>query len=89
MSWLVFQSSHRKYKSRISVQLSCFVSQKGQHGRFCTLGIGRSENKTIMKFSSYENEIRPGVVMTSVIFFYVQGESPSILDIIVKFYHHV
>ena len=30
--------------------------------------IGRSENKTLTKCSSYENKVRPGVVMTSVFF---------------------
>ena len=30
--------------------------------------IGRSENKTLTKVSSNENEVRPGVDMTGVIF---------------------
>ena len=36
----------------------------------CNLGlqIGRSENKTLTKVSSYENEVRPEVDMTEVIF---------------------
>ena len=46
-----------------------------------------SENKTMMKFSSYENEARPGVVITGVMFFYLQEVKPSILDIVVKFDH--
>ena len=32
------------------------------------LSIGRSENKTLTKRSSYENEVKPGVVMTGVFF---------------------
>ena len=51
--------------------------------------VGRSENKTLTKFSSYENEVRPGVVMTDVFFLCLQGVNPSILDIVVKFDHSV
>ena len=56
----------------------------------CNLGlqIGRSENKTLTKVSSYENEVRPEVDMTEVIF-YVCGVNLSILDIVVKFDHSV
>ena len=35
--------------------------------------IGRSENKTLTKFSSYENEVRPGVVMTGILFYVCRG----------------
>ena len=50
--------------------------------------IGRSENKTFTKFSSYENEVKPGVVMTGVIFC-LQEMNPLILDTVVKFGHSV
>ena len=35
--------------------------------------IGRSENKTLTKFSSYENEVRPGVVMTGIFSYVCRG----------------
>ena len=39
--------------------------------------IGRSENKTVTNCSSYENKVRPGVVMmTDVIIFYLQEVNP-------------
>ena len=51
--------------------------------------IGRSENKTLTKCSSYENEVRPGVVMTGIFFLYLQDVNPSVLDIVVKFDHPI
>ena len=38
----------------------------------CNLKIGRFEKKTMTKFLSHENEVRPGVVMTGVTFFFLQ-----------------
>ena len=35
---------------------------------------GRSDNKTMTKFSSYENEVRPGAVKAGVIFFPFAGD---------------
>ena len=46
--------------------------------------MGRSENKALRKFSSYENEVRSGVVMTCVIFLCLQEVNPSVLDTVVK-----
>ena len=34
--------------------------------------IGRSENKPMTKYSLYENEVRPGVAMIDVSFYYLQ-----------------
>ena len=53
------------------------------------LQIGRSENKTMTRFSSQENEVVPGVVMTGVICFYLQKVNPSVSDMTVKFDHPV
>ena len=47
--------------------------------------IGRSENKTVTKFLSYENEARPGVVMIGAIFFCLREVNPSTLGMMVKF----
>ena len=51
--------------------------------------IGRSENKTTTKFSSYESDVKPGMVMTGMIFSYLQEVNPSILDMVDKFDHPV
>ena len=42
--------------------------------------IGRSENKTMKKFSSFANEVRPGAVVISIIFVYLQEVNPLIRD---------
>ena len=41
----------------------------------------------MMKFSSYETEVKPGVVMIGVSFFFLKEVNPSILDMMVKFDH--
>ena len=50
--------------------------------------VGRPENKTITKFSSYENEVKPGMVVMGVILFYLQEVNPSVWDMVVKFFFH-
>ena len=48
--------------------------------------VGRSENKAITKFSSYENNVKTGVVVMGVIYFYLQEVNPSVWDMVVKFF---
>ena len=44
-------------------------------------------NKNKTKFLQFENQIRPGGVMTVVSFFYSQPVHPSCLDIVAKYDH--
>ena len=51
--------------------------------------IQRFENKTMKKFLSFANEVRPGLVVIGVIFVYLQEMNPSVCDIVVKFDYHL
>ena len=52
--------------------------------------IGPSEIRNMMQFSSFESEVRPGVVMMTIISFsYLRQVHPSFLDIVAKIDHPV
>ena len=67
-------------RTNICVNGMCIVPE-------LSLKMGRSENKTMITFSSHENVIRPGMVITGVIFFYLQELNSSVLVMAVKFDH--
>ena len=46
--------------------------------------IALSENKNMKQFSAFENEVRPGVLMTVVSFYYSLQVLPSLVDMVVK-----
>ena len=51
--------------------------------------MGCSEHKIMTQFSSFENDVRPGEVMTVESFFNLQQVHPSLLDKEAKIDHHV
>ena len=57
-------------KSYVPDFLSSFCRSLQRHLTKTGSAIGRSENKTMTTSSSYENEVRPGLMMTNDVLFY-------------------
>ena len=51
--------------------------------------IGHSENKNMKHISSFENEVRPGTLMTVVRFSYSKQVLSSLVDTVAKYGHPV
>ena len=71
-------------KSFYFLQLNITLSRFPCHITRFMIMIEPSENKILMRVSSFENEMRPGLTITVVSVFYLQEVHPSFLDVRAK-----